>query len=610
MFFRPFYLARPWRKEFPANPVPILKEHIMAKVSVEEIKRDSRGLRGLIEETLQSNASHFEEAELQLLKFHGTYQQDDRDRRAELRKQKLDKDWSFMTRTKMPGGLITAKQYLAHDDFADRLANGTLRLTTRQGIQFHGILKGGLKEIIASIREIGLTTWGACGDVVRNTMGPAAPLADAAHKDAQLLAQEISDAFLPRSQAYAQIWLDGEKIDLEGSGDGPEEVDEPIYGKVYLPRKFKMAIAVPPRNDADIYSQDIGLVPHLEDDRVAGYTLLIGGGFGMTHGMVNTRPVLAKPFAYVARDEVVAVIETIVKIQREYGNRKNRKQARMKYLVESAGIDWFLNAVRNRVSCTLEAPKEVNFDTVADPLGWHEQGDGKLFLGVHVPQGRIRDVENGPRFKEAFHRIASEHDLPIRITGNTNVVFCDIDPALRESLDALLKEHRIPRDEDLTEMRKIAHACVALPTCGLALSESERVFDDVLDQIDRSLKELGLEREPILVRMTGCPNGCARPYNADIAFVGRSPGKYAMYVGGSIRGDRLAGLEMKTVTFDDIPGVVHTLLEDFATHKTKGESFTDYVARARDIGPRPTPEQFHVELSERQQRLVGTGAEI
>ncbi len=576
----------------------------MSKVSVEQIKRESRGLRGRIVETMRSKASHFEESEIQLIKFHGSYQQDDRDKRAELRKQKLDKAWSFMTRTKMPGGLITAEQYLAHDDFADRLANGTLRLTTRQGIQFHGILMGGLKEVIASINKIGLTTWGACGDVVRNTMGPSAPIADAAHRDSQLLAREISDAFLARSSAYSDIWLDGEKVDLTGDpATNDEEVEEPIYGKVYLPRKFKIGIAVAPRNDVDIYSQDIGLVPHLEGDRVAGYTLVIGGGFGMTHGMVDTRPCLAKPFAYVACNEVVTVTEAIVKTQREYGNREDRKQARMKYLVEAKGIEWFRKEVRDRVACTLHPPKELHFDTVGDPLGWHEQGDGKLFCGVHVPQGRIRDVESGPYFKEAFRRIAGELGFPIRITANTNILFCDIKPEQKLALEKILDAHHIPRDDSFTEMRKMAHACVSLPTCGLGLAESERAFDKVLDRIDNSLRELGLEREPILVRMTGCPNGCARPYNADIAFVGRAPEKYAMYVGGSVRGDRLAGLEQKVITFDEIPAAVHALLEDFAKNRTEGEIFADYMARARSLGPRPDPEQFHVELAERQQRF-------
>lgn len=583
----------------------------MAKVSVEEIKRKSRALRGEIAPTLHSSASHFEEAEVQLLKFHGTYQQDDRDKRAELRKQNLDKAWSFMTRTKMPGGRISAAQYIAHDDFADKLANGTLRLTTRQGIQFHGVLKGGLKEVIAGINEIGLTTWGACGDVVRNTMGPAAPIKDAAHEDAQKLAQEISDAFLARSHAYSDIWLDGEKVELDSANtDGAGDEDEPVYGKVYLPRKFKMGIAVPPCNDVDIYSQDVAFVPHLSNGIVEGYTMLIGGGFGMTHGMVNTRPALAAPLAFVTRDEVVAVTEAIVKIQREYGNRKDRKQARMKYLVASAGLNWFRNAIRNRTGCTLHPPKDFTFDSVADRLGWNEQGDGKLFCGIHIPQGRILNRGDGVRFKDALRKIAGEFDFPISITANTNVIFCDIDPAQREAVDAILAEHRVPHVDDFTEMRKTAHACVALPTCGLALSESERIFDDVLDQIDASLVKLGLEREPILIRMTGCPNGCARPYNADIAFVGRAPGKYAMYVGGSIRGDRLAGLEHKVIALEDIPGAVESLLEDYAKNRNAGENFTDYVARTREVGPRPDPEQFHFELKERSERLVGAAGGI
>ncbi|MFV1995156.1 MAG: NADPH-dependent assimilatory sulfite reductase hemoprotein subunit, partial [Verrucomicrobiales bacterium] len=571
----------------------------MAKISVEQIKRQSRGLRGAIAETLASRASHFEEAELQLLKFHGTYQQDDRDKRSELRKQKLDKAWSFMTRTKMPGGRITARQYLAHDNFADRLANGTLRLTTRQGIQFHGVLKGDLKALIAGIDEVGLTTYGACGDVVRNTMAPVAAIADAVHEDAQALATEISDAFLPRSCAYSEIWLDGEKLDPPGGANDEEQVEDPIYGRVYLPRKFKIGIAIPPSNDIDIYSQDLGLVPHVVEGALEGYTILIGGGFGMSHGKSETRPHLAKPIAYVIRRDVVGVIKTIVKIQREYGNRKNRKQARMKYLVASAGIPWFRNAIVQRNEATLHPPREFHFESVADPLGWHEQGDGKHFLGVYVPQGRIRDHESGPRAQSAFREIATTLDCPIRITANTNILFHDIENEEKAQVDAILAKHGVAPAESLTEIRKTAIACVSLPTCGLGLAESERVFDDVLDKIDDVLRDLSLESEPILIRMTGCPNGCARPYNADIAFVGRAPKKYAMYVGGSIRGDRLAGLEEKVVTEEEIPGRVRKLLEDFAANRVEGELFSDYLGRVRELAAEPGSEQFHLELTDR-----------
>ncbi len=579
----------------------------MAKVSVEDIKLASNGLRGHIADGLTDPAlTHYEEADNVLMKFHGTYQQDDRDKRGELTKAKLEKAWSFMVRTRMPGGRMTAEQYLIHDRLGDILANGTIRLTTRQGVQFHGVLKGGLKDVIKGINECGLTTMGACGDVVRNIMGPAAPHKDAVHEDAQKLAEEISAQFLWRSSAYCDIWLDGEKLDLlEKATDGPDVVDD-LYGKVYLPRKFKMGVAIAPSNDVDMYSQDVGFVPHTENGVVQGYTLYIGGGFGMSHGQLSTRPFLAQPFGYVERANVPAVTEAIVKTQRDHGNREERKNARMKYLVEKEGIPWFVEQVQSRLpSVTIAPPKPVHFDTVADVLGWHEQGDGKLYCALYVSMGRIDDKEGQPAYRSAFREIVETLRCPVIITPNTNIIFADLAPADRSKVDAILAKHHVPHADGMTAAHQVAHACVALPTCGLSLAESERVFGDLMDRIDVVLRELGMEQEPILFRMTGCPNGCARPYNADIGFVGRGPGKYAMFVGGSIVGDRLAGLETKTIAFDDIPARVRELLVEFKANRQPGERFTNYWGRFRGLGPAPTPEQFHIEFAERAAKLAG-----
>ncbi len=574
----------------------------MAKQSVEDTKRLSDGLRGQIEAVLKSDASHFDEPEYQLLKFHGSYQQDDRDLRSERRKQKLDKAWSFMVRSKMPGGRITADQYLKHDDIAGRLANGTLRLTTRQGIQLHGVLKGGLKEVIATIKNSGLTTLGACGDVVRNTMGPATPIKDFAHADAQALTEELTQVFLPRTTGYADIWLDGEKLNLD---DNSERDEDPIYGKLFLPRKFKFAIGIPPRNDADVLVNDVALISHSESgDKVDGYTVCIGGGGGMTHGKEETRPALGQPLCYAPRDKVVEICKAIVQVQREYGNRNDRRMARLKYVVLNNGINWFRNATEQRLDFKLEPAKPFHFDTVADQLGWHEQGDGKLFRGVHVAQGRIEDNDN-VRYRSAFRDIAKKYALPMIVTGNTNLIIADIDPGQKQLIDTELQAHGIPNEEAFTNLRKTAHACVALPTCGLALAEAERVFGTTLNQIDEILFDLGLEHEPLLVRMTGCPNGCARPYNADISFVGRGPAKYAMYIGGSSRGDRIVGLYKKVVTFDEIAGEVREILEDFAKNRNDGESFTDYWGRTQPQGEAPGCEHFHVELAERAKTMSG-----
>jgi sulfite reductase beta subunit-like hemoprotein len=564
----------------------------MASKNVEEIKAESHALRGSIRETLARSSDHFSEEEYQLLKFHGTYQQDDRDQRTARKQQNLDKAWMFMVRSKLPGGALTAQQYLDHERVADELGNQTLRITTRQGFQIHGVLKGGLQDCIRRINETGLTTWGACGDVVRNTVAPAAPIKDAAHRDAQRLAKAISLTFLAKTTAYAEIWLNGERLEH----DLPAE--ESIYGNQYLPRKFKIGIAIPPRNDVDIYSHDLGFIADVVGGEVKGYTVTVGGGFGMSHGKIDTYPVLAKPLCYVRPQDAIQVAIAVVTAQRDYGNRTDRKRARLKYLIDERGIDWFRAEVASRLDVPFGEPKEVQWDTVSDLLGWHEQGDGKLFCGIWVEEGRIKDTP-ARQWKTAFREIAQRFGFPLRLTTNCNLIFHDIEPGQKATVNEILVRNGIPKPEDLTEARRIGQACVALPTCGLALAESERVFHLVLDKIDEILKEFGLEEDPILIRMTGCPNGCARPYNADIAFVGRAPGKYALYVGGSVTGERLVGLHEKTVTLDEIPNRVRALIEEFVQNRDKNERFSDYWGRTHVNGPAPKPEQFHVELAKR-----------
>jgi sulfite reductase beta subunit-like hemoprotein len=573
---------------------------------VEGIKEDSRGLRGTIGETIAAGKTHFEEADYQLLKFHGSYQQDDRDLRAERKRAGLEKAWSYMVRSKVPGGDLTAEQYLAHDRIADEIGNGTVRITTREAFQVHGVILGNLKACIQKIKAAGLTTWGTCGDVVRNTVGPSSPLDTPAHRDAHVLAHAIGSVFLPTSRAYIDLWLDGEKVDLDLPSKPENDPVEPIYGRHYLPRKFKIGIAIPPCNDVDVYTQDVGLVPHLVGDRVEGYTVLVGGGFGMSHGTVQTYPRLADPLFYVRREQVIDAVVAIVTAQRDFGDRTNRKHARLKYLIEERGLEWFRGEVLSRLGVEVEPPKPLTWESVSDHLGWHPQGDGRYFVGIQVPQGRIVDV--GPAaYRTAFREVAETFGYPVRLTANCNLLFYEIPEEKRDAVQAVLDRHGVPRAETLTLARRMAHACVALPTCGLALAESERVFAALMDAVDERLRRLGMEEEQILVRMTGCPNGCARPYNADFAFVGRAPGKYAMYVGGSARGDRLAGLYLKTVTFEEIPERIGGLLSEFSAHRNSGERFADYWGRTRPAGERPMPEQFHVELEERAARMKAGG---
>lgn len=594
----------------------------MSKASVEDIKLESHGLRGQLAELFaDTSIPNIPEDSNILLKHHGSYQQDDRDKRTALVKAKQEKAWSFMIRSKMPGGRISAAQWLIHDDLCQK-ACGNMRLTNRQGIQLHGVLKGGLREVIHNVCHSGLSTMGACGDVVRNTMGPAAPIKDAVHADTQKLTEEISQRFLWRSTAYADIWLDGEKVDPEWIMD-PEpnpdvraltianDGDDPIYGKLYLPRKFKIGVAIQPCNDVDLYSQDVGLVPHVVDGQVEGYTLFVGGGFGMNHGNLSTRPFLAQPLIYVPRVSVVDAVEAIVTTQRDHGNRAERKNARLKYTVQTMGIDGFRDEVVRRLPDIAVSPaKEVQFDTVEDDLGWHEQGDGKLYCAVYVNMGRIDNKDGGPQYREAFRELAEVVGCPLIVTPNTNLILADINPADREKVDAILAKHGVVHADDagFTRARKVAHACVALPTCGLALSESERALPGFMDSIDATLCDLGLADEPILFRMTGCPNGCGRPYNADFGFVGRAPNKWAMFVGGSIRGNRLAGLEAKSVTGEEIPVRVREFLEAFKVERQTGEIFADWFARTRQLGEAPTPEQFHIELAERAAKLAGEKA--
>lgn len=568
--------------------------------NVEEIKRNSHKLRGTIAETLQSDTDHFDEVDIQLVKFHGFYQQDNRDTRNERRKAGLDREYIFMVRSKIPGGRITSEVYLTHDRLARELGNGSIRITSRQGMQLHGIVKGHLKEIISSINASGITTWGACGDVVRNVMASPWPFKNPVQDDVWNLARELAVTFAAKSRAYSEIWLNGEKMETSG------HEEEPIYGEAYLPRKFKFGIAVPPRNEVDVYSHDVGLVTYAPQGHVEGFNILTGGGFGMSHGKVETYPAMGKPFGYVRREHTIELLKAIVSTQRDFGDREDRKHARMKYLVYEKGMDWFKKEILSRLpaSVIIEEWKPVEFDTVDDLLGWYEQGDGRWFVSAWVPEGRIKDTPEA-QYMTAFRTIAQRFAVPIAFTPNCNIIFYDIDPSHKDEVQSILDAHHVPHVESLTQMRKTAQACVSLPTCGLALTDSERVFASVLDGIDAILQELHLENEPILFRMTGCPNGCARPYNADFAFVGRAPGKYAFFVGGSCAGDRMAGLEQKSVALEDIPAVVRPYLEEYTAHRQPGERFSQYWGRTHVNGDAPHPDQFHVEFEKRAQNLAG-----
>ncbi len=557
---------RPARLPGPPKPGPAGKA-TPQKTGLETIKEESRGLRGTVAQALQSEADHFDEAEKQILKFHGLYQQDDRDRRKEGRR------YAFMVRSKIPGGRLTAAQYLVHEALADGYGNGTLRITTRQDFQLHGVLKGDLRASLRAINQSLVTTLGACGDLVRNVMCCPVPVADdPVLAQIEALAQRLSDHFTPRTRAYHEIWLDGEKV-YNGAGG-----EEPIYGEGYLPRKFKIAVARPGDNCVDVYTQDVGLVAVAEDGAVRGFNLLAGGGMGMTHKKPNTFPRLADALAFVTPAEAVPVVEQIVRIQREHGDRTDRRQARLKYLIHRWGVDRFRRELERRLGYALPPPAPTPPLDLDLHLGWHAQGDGRWFLGLSVENGRIQDT-GARRLKTALHEIVDTFRPGVRLTANHDLLLTDLCERDRAGVEAVLRAHGIPREDELSNARKYAMACPALPTCGLALAESERVLPAVLDEIERDLAAFGLAGEKLSIRMTGCPNGCARPYVADLGFVGRSADRYAVFVGGRRDGTRLNQVFRDLVPLDELAAAVRPLFALFAQRRAPGEAFGDFCDR-------------------------------
>ena len=548
---------------------------------VERIKQDSAYLHGQIAEELQQETSRFSEDQLQLLKFHGTYQQEDRDLRQTRKAAGEEKAYQFMVRSRIPGGVLTAEQYLAEDEIASRYGNETMRLTTRQGIQLHGILKGNLHATIQEINASLLSTLAACGDVNRNVMACPAPTASRAHARVHEIAHTIAMHLAPRSHAYHEIWIDGEQVATVEQEEG--EV-EPIYGPTYLPRKFKIGVAFPGDNCIDVYTQDIGMVAYLEgrpgeeDERLAGFTLLIGGGMGMTHGKTETYPNLAQPLCYVTVDEAVEVAETIVTIQRDYGDRQNRKHARMKYLVAERGIPWFRAELERRLGRSVQDPRPLAWRDVEDHLGWHEQGEGKWFLGLSIENGRVSDVGER-RVRSGLRAVIAEFRPGVRLTAQQNILLTDIPQAQRALVDARLAEYGIHSDPQKLGIRRFAMACPALPTCGLALAEAERVAPDVVNEFENELRALGLENEPVSIRMTGCPNGCARPFMGDIGIVGRSKDIYNIYLGGDQPNTRLNALYASLVHRNNLTATVRPLFKLWHDERQPGETFGDFCYR-------------------------------
>jgi sulfite reductase (ferredoxin) len=543
--------------------------------ATEGIKEVSRQLRGSIALELAKETDHFAEADKQLLKFHGTYQQEDRDARKARKKDGVGKHHMFMVRCKIPGGRLTATQYLAVDDLAGKYGNGTLRFTSRQGIQLHGVLKSGLKETIAGINHSLLTTLGACGDVERNVMAcPAPHYQDAVHEQLQETAKLIAEHLAPRTTAYHEIWLNGKPVE----NGAPVSDHEPLYGKVYLPRKFKTGLALPDDNCIDVYAQDLGLLAIVRDGEIVGYNVLVGGGMGMTHGNADTFPYLGKPICYVPVPSVLGAAEAVIKLFRDHGNRANRRRARIKYLVHDWGVDQFRDVLAGYIGGVLHMPKEVRVSGYDLHLGWHPQGNGKWYYGLSVENGRVKD-DGHFRLRTGLRSLIERLQPEIRLTPMQDILLCGMDSPARIEIERTLDEHGVLPPDQLSPMRKHSMACPAIPTCGLAISESERVLPTILNELQDVLDRLGLGEEKLSVRMTGCPNGCARPYQSDIGIVGRSGDKFTLFVGGHVLGHRLNFQLKDLVHRDEIVPTLSPLLEQFKDDRVPGEGFGDYCQR-------------------------------
>lgn len=551
----------------------------------ETIKARSQHLRGSIKEELQQDTPAFTEEAVQVLKFHGVYQQDDRDRRKEARAKGLAKAYQMMVRTRVPGGVVSPEGYLAHDDIAERWGNGTMRVTTRQDFQLHGVLKSDLHSAIHAISESLMTTLGGCGDQERNIMCCPAPIADRLHQEAHAALSRLVGALTASTRAYAEIWVDGE---LASSVAPPDET-EPLYGEQYLPRKFKTAVVVEGDNCIDSYSDDLALVAMRADDGgLAGWNVLVGGSLGRTHNKPETYAAVAVPMAFVEPEQVVETARAVVMVQRDFGDRVNRRHARLKYLIAERGIDWFREQVQGHLDFELQPSRPLHWEPVDDHLGWHEQGDGRWFYGLYVENGRIAD-EGGVRLRSALRALVQEMRLVVHLTPQQNVILTGIEPSQRDHVEAVLREHGVTLSEEVSATLRNSMACPAWPTCGLAVAEAERALPELIRDIEGLVSELGLADERISWRMTGCPNGCARPYLGDVGFVGTTLGKYEVYLGGDFEGTRLNTVYARNVPLEEIPGLLRDPLEAFRDERLPGEGFGDFCHR---IGVHNLRERF------------------
>ncbi len=538
----------------------------------EDIKTACPSLAGTIAATLaDASLDHFTEDDNQFLKFHGCYQQDDRDLR------KTGKKYIIMIRTRAPGGIASSAQYLVFDQLAAKYGNDTLRITTRQGIQFHHVVKGNLRALIHELNEALVTTIAACGDVVRNVMAPPAPATSEIGVQVLADAKRVSDSIIPATNAYHEIWVDGEKLNLDGVKEEAVPEDS-LYGRTYLPRKFKIGLVLPPLNDVDIFTNCCGFIGIVENGKLVGYNLAAGGGMGRSHNNPETFARLADVIGFIPPEQVVNVAKAVVTVHRDFGDRTNRKHARLKYVIEDRGVDWFRAEMEQRIGFKFGAARPFNFVRQGDHYGWGRAHDGKWFLGLFVQDGRIQDA-HGTNMKTALREIAEQVKPEFRFTPAENVILANLDDAQKAATNAIFSKHGINPDKQGTPTQLASMSCVSLPTCGLALAESERIMPEFVAKVDALLNEVGLPGEELIIRITGCPNGCARPYMAEIALVGRSPQKYQLYLGGNEPSTRLARVFKDNIAYGAVLDELRPLLVRFKTERTPGERFGDWCSR-------------------------------
>jgi len=545
--------------------------------AAEGVKIASRRLRGTLVQSLSDPLTgSIVEADAQILKFHGSYQQDDRDLRDERRLQKLEPSYQFMIRTRLPGGVVAPQQWLRLDAIATNYANGSLRLTTRQAFQFHGIIKRELKATLGAINSALIDTVAACGDVNRNVVVAANPLESGVHSLVYETAARLSEHLKPKTRAYYEIWLDEKQV--AGSG----EEDEPIYGATYLPRKFKIAFAVPPVNDVDVFANDVGFIAIVENGTLLGFNVVAGGGLGATHGDPNTYPRLADMLGFVTPDKVVAVAEAIVTTQRDFGNSADRKRARLKYTIDDKGFAWFRDEVGRRAGFSFAPARRFHFDTNGDRFGWTQGEDGRSHLTLRIESGRIADRDGAPHLK-GLREIARVHRGEFRLTPNQNLIVANIDRNGRARIEALVESHGLDEYRSATPVRLRALACVALPTCGQAMAEAERYLPEVVGRIEAALDRHGLKEAPIHLRISGCPNGCSRPYLGEIALVGKAPGRYNLMLGADAFGGRLNVLYRENIDENEILASLDPLFGRYAGERESGEGFGDFLIRSNIV---------------------------